>query len=109
MTPPKTEYTEQEKALVNYLKEKLAARGVEKFPRNWHLKQLTVARNMLAGDKAPTVEEWQKCIDWCFKEPFWKDKIDHLARVEALWSKYCLQGGRSLDKKRDKFRFLYLS
>jgi hypothetical protein len=109
MTPPKIAFTEEEKALVKYLKEKLAARGIEKFPRDFHLKQLTIARNMLAGDNAPTVEEWQKCIDWCFKEPFWKDKVDHLARVETLWSKYCLQGGRKAAKQDDKYHILYLS
>ncbi len=109
MVPPKTEFTEQEKALVKYFKEQLAVRGVEKYPRDWHLKQLTVARNMLAGEKAPALEEWQKCIDWCFKHKFWKDKVDHLARVEALWPRYCLQGGRKTKQEKDKFRLLYLS
>lgn len=104
---PKTEFTEPEKALVAYFKAKLAARGVEKFPRNWHLKQLTIARNMLAGDKAPSLEDWQSCIDWCFIDPYWKDKVDHLARVEALWSKYCLKRGPKRADKLDKYRLLY--
>lgn len=86
-------YTEAEKALVSYLKEKLAARGIQKFPRDWHLKQLSTARNMLAGDKAPSPEEWRRCIDWAFADPFWCDKVDHLARIEALWPKYMLQQG----------------
>ncbi len=108
MVPPKTEFNENEKALVKYFKDKLVALGVEKFPRDWHLKQLSTARNMLAGEKAPSVDEWKACIDWCFKEPFWKDKVDHLARVESLWPKYCLQGGRKVRKENDKYRLLYM-
>lgn len=86
-------YTEAEKALVSYLKEKLAARGVVKFPRDWHLKQLSTTRNMLAGDKAPALEKWCRCIDWAFNDSFWCSKVDHLARIEALWPKYMLQQG----------------
>ena len=104
--PPKTKFSDIEKALVDYLKSKLATHGIKKFPRDWHLKQLSTARNMLAGDNAPSLEQWKACIDWCFKEPFWKDKVDHLARVEALWPKYCLQERKP--SKKDKYRKLYL-
>lgn len=107
--PPRTEFTEQEKDLVQYLKDKLIARGVKKFPRNWHLLQLSVARNMLAGDNAPSLDNWKACVDWCFKDKFWRDKIDHLARVETLWTKFCLQGGRKAKEKKDKFSLLYMS
>ncbi|MTI82722.1 MAG: hypothetical protein FH756_02245 [Firmicutes bacterium] len=86
-------FSEEEKALVAHLKEKMKERGVNKFPRDWHLKQLSVARNMLAGENAPEVEQWEACIDWLFKDRYWKDKVDHLARVEALWPKYVLKGG----------------
>lgn len=105
--PPRNKFTEQEKLLVDYFKSKLVAFGITKFPRDWHLKQLSIARNMLAGDNAPSLEEWQNCIEWCFKDPYWKDKVDHLARVEALWPKYCLQV-RKPKKENDKYRLLYL-
>jgi len=91
-------YTETEKALVAYLKKALEARGVRKFPRDWHLKQLSCARTMLDGPAAPTLEEWQACIDWALAHSFWRDKIDHLARISWLWTQYCLQKSK---KKRD--------
>lgn len=83
-------YTETEKALVEYLKAKLAQAGVTKFPQDWHLKQLTTARRMLAGEAAPALDEWQACIDWAFSNEFWKTKVDHLARILALWPKFKL-------------------
>ncbi|WP_134214069.1 hypothetical protein, partial [Pelotomaculum propionicicum] len=80
-------YTEDEKALMKHLKAKLTQAGVTKYPADWHLKQLTIARRMLAGENAPTVAQWQACMDWAFADEFWCDKVDHLARVEGLWAK----------------------
>jgi hypothetical protein len=88
-----TGYSDQEKALVNYLKEKLVSRGITKFPRDWHLKQLSTARAMLAGDSAPSLQDWKTCIDWTFQNEYWQDKADHLAVVERLWPKYKLATG----------------
>jgi len=84
-------YSDNEKALVGYFKEQLKVRGILKFPRDWHLKQLAMARNMLAGENAPSLVEWKACIEWAFSDAFWGDKMDHLARVENLWAKYMLQ------------------
>jgi hypothetical protein len=91
MKPKPTCFTDEEKALVEYLKSRLKSRGVEKYPRDWHLKQLSVARDMLSGETAPTVEQWEACMDWLFNDEFWGDKIDHLSRVLALWPKYVLR------------------
>lgn len=108
-------YTEEEKALVEYLKDKLKARGVTKFPRDWHLKQLSVARTMLDGDQAPTVEQWKGCIDWAFSHPYWGDKIDHLARISWLWTQYVLRGHHKKagdpdrERRRQLLKSLYLS
>ncbi|MEW6540594.1 MAG: hypothetical protein AB1402_03115 [Bacillota bacterium] len=118
MTPKGSEtgYAEDEKALVNYLKEALKKRGVLRFPRDWHLRQLATARVMLAGRNAPSLDEWRKCIDWAFTEPYWKNRIDHLARIEGLWPRYVLQarpgtGGDSRDRKKERemIKKLYLS
>lgn len=97
-------FTEDEKALVEYFKDKLRQRGVEKFPRDWHLKQLTVARDMLAGENAPGLEEWKACIDWLFAHKYWGDKTDHLYRVAALWPQYILQAKKQLEKSGDTNR-----
>lgn len=107
-------FTEDEKALVEYLKEKLKQRGVMKFPRDWHLKQLTVARDMLAGEKAPGLEEWKTCIDWLMDHKYWGDKVDHLYRVEALWTQYILQAKKApaaqgSDRRKEIIKKLYLS
>ncbi|GBF34119.1 hypothetical protein DCCM_3231 [Desulfocucumis palustris] len=91
----KNKYTDEEKALVEYLKSKLISRGIVKFPRDWHLKQLSSARYMLAGDNAPNLDEWKACIDWCLADKFWCDKVDHLAAVERLRTKYSLQGNKA--------------
>lgn len=110
-------YTDDERRLVEYFKEQLRARGILKFPRDWHLKQLSTARVMLAGPDAPSVDQWKYCIDWCFAHEFWGDKVDHLARVESPWTKYVLQArkpapagaGKASDKEREILRRLYLS
>jgi hypothetical protein len=94
-------YTEDERRLVEELKARLRERGVLKLPRDWHLKQLSVARTMLEGKDAPTVEEWAACMDWAFAHKFWGDKVDHLARVAALWPQYVLQRGRKAAARRD--------
>jgi hypothetical protein len=89
----KSSYKDEEKSVVQYLKDVLKSRGVEKLPRDWHLKQLATAKIMLSGEKAPGVEEWKACIDWAFHNPFWCDKVDHLAAIERLWPKFVLQNG----------------
>ncbi|MEW6423154.1 MAG: hypothetical protein AB1523_00160 [Bacillota bacterium] len=107
----KKPYTE-EKALVEYLKAKLESRGVLKLPRDWHLRNLSVARTMLDGENAPSVEEWKACIDWAFAHEFWGDKVDHLARVANLWPKYVLQkrgGKQGRARKKELIKQLYLS
>ncbi len=109
----KKPYTEEEKALVEYLRKKLESRGVLKLPRDWHLRNLSVARTMLDGENAPSVEEWKACIDWAFWHKFWGDKVDHLARVANLWPKYVLQRqkcfGEGLERKKELIRRLYMS
>lgn len=95
---------------MEYFRQALKVRGVNRVPRNWHLKQLATARAMLAGENAPTVEEWKACIDWAFEEPYWKDRIDHLARIEALWPRFVLQCKKVRgDKKSEILRKLYLA
>ncbi|MCR4442944.1 MAG: hypothetical protein QHH10_11985 [Peptococcaceae bacterium] len=93
MSTKKTAFTDQEKELVGYFKVQLKSRGINKFPRDWHLKQLSTARDMLAGSTAPTLEQWKACIDWAFCDRYWKDKVDHLARILALWPQFVLKGG----------------
>lgn len=89
----RNDFSQEEKELVAYFKDKLKSRGITKFPRDWHLKQLSVARYLLSGDKPPSLDEWKSCIDWAFGDPYWGDKVDHLARIEALWPKYMLKHG----------------
>ena len=94
MTAPRKNkpFSDEEKALVTALKECLNAAGVNKFPADWHLKQLSTARRMLAGESAPDMAEWLACMKWAFDHPYWQDKVDHLARILALWPKYKLGG-----------------
>lgn len=115
----KKPYTEEEKALVEYLRKKLEARGVLKLPRDWHLRNLSVARTMLEGENAPPVEEWEACMDWAFGHKFWGDKMDHLARAVNLWPQYVLQTkktrgnsariDRERERKRELIKKLYMS
>lgn len=107
-------YTEAEKSLVQYFKDALRAKGVAKFPRDWHLKQLSCARTILDGPAAPTLEQWRACIDWAFKHPYWHDKIDHLARISWLWTQYCLQTsekkrGENEQRKKELIKSLYMN
>lgn len=99
-------YTDEEKHLVEYFREALRIRGVGQVPRDWHLKQLSTARAMLAGKNAPTLEDWKACIDWAFTEPFWKDKLDHLARIEALWPRFALQRKRADTRPRKEIELI---
>ncbi|MDQ7789928.1 MAG: hypothetical protein RDU41_07730 [Clostridia bacterium] len=108
-------YSDEEKALVEYFRQALKTRGVERVPRDWHLKQLSTARAMLAGEKAPSLDDWKACIEWAFTEAFWKDKLDHLARVEALWPRFILQmrkqdaGSETRRKEIELIKTLYMS
>jgi len=95
VTPTARPYSEDEKTLVEHFRQALKARGVNRVPRDWHLKQLATARAMLAGENAPSLDDWKACIDWVLtKEPYWRDRVDHLARVEALWPRFVLQARR---------------
>lgn len=114
MKKARTRYTDEERLLVDYLKAKLLARGVKRLPRDWHLKQLSMARVMLSGDNSPSLDEWKACIDWCFNHKYWSDKVDHLARADNLWTKYVLQARgaskeepRAAAKKKAFIRSLY--
>ena len=40
-------YSEDDKAVANYLKNKLKERGVTALPRNWHLKEYAIAQRLL--------------------------------------------------------------
>ena len=107
-------YSDEEKTLVEYFRQALKTRGVERVPRDWHLKQLSTDRAMLAGEKAPSLDEWKACIDWAFCEPYWKDKLDHLARVESLWPRFILQKskrvtGGNRQKEIELIKTLYMS
>jgi|GEM_PF-4131664 hypothetical protein len=95
-------YKEEEKILVEYLKEKLKSRGVLIFPRDWHLRNLAVARTMLEGNNSPSIQEWQKCIDWAFGHEYWGDKVDHLARVFSLWPRYVMQHKKRKAKTKEE-------
>ncbi|WP_157863030.1 hypothetical protein [Desulfofarcimen acetoxidans] len=97
-------YTDEEKHLVECLKNKLKEAGVTKFPRDWHLKQLSTAKWMLSGVDSPSVADWLVCIDWAFSDDYWKDKIDHLARIMSLWPKFKLQQGGDSHAKRGRGR-----
>lgn len=95
-------YSEEEKELVKYFKEKLISKGVTKFPRDWHLKQLSVARYLLSGENSPSVTDWKSCIDWAFNHQYWGDKVDHLSTVERLWIEYKLKAGRKSQREYDR-------
>ncbi|MDI6711484.1 MAG: hypothetical protein QME76_12520 [Bacillota bacterium] len=108
---PAAEREAAAKALVAYLKEKLAAQGVTKLPRDWHLRQLSTARTMLDGPRAPGLADWCACIDWAFSDTYWMDKVDHLATVARLWPKYALQhkpGAAGGAPSRASYRDLYV-
>lgn len=81
-------YSEDDKAVANYLKEKLQKRGVTALPRNWHLKEYAIAQRLL---KKSTVSELRGCIDWLFSDEYWHDKIDSLLVVERQLPKYQLK------------------
>lgn len=98
-------YTAEEKELVRYFREQLRARGVDYFARDWHLRQLTVARRLLAG--GPALEDWKDCIRWALSDVYWRDKVDHLACVERLYPKYALRAEK--ERKKKLIRSLYVT
>jgi hypothetical protein len=89
-TTKKPKYSEDDKAIANYLKEKLQNQGVTAFPRDWHLKEYAVAHRLL---KSSNVLELKGCIDWLFKDEYWHNKTDSLLVVERQLPKYQLQKG----------------
>lgn len=85
---PKPKYSEDAKAVANYLKEKLQVKGVTAFPRDWHLKEYAVAHRLL---QKSNVNELKGCIDWLFNDDYWCDKVDSLLAVERQLPKYQLR------------------
>ncbi len=89
-TTKKPKYSEDDKAIANYLKEKLQSQGVTAFPRDWHLKEYAVAHRLL---KSSNALELKGCIDWLFEDEYWHNKTDSLLVVERQLPKYQLQKG----------------
>lgn len=81
-------FTDDEKFIAEYLKEKLQQKGVTAFPRNWHLKQYSTAKSLL---KKVTQKEVLECIDWALNDPYWRDKVDGLQTISKILPKYQLQ------------------
>jgi len=100
-TIKKPKYSDDDKAIANYLKEKLQNQGVTVFPRDWHLKEYAVAHRIL---KKSNVFELKGCIDWLFEDEYWHDKTDSLLVVERQLPKYQLQKGGTLHVRGDPNR-----
>ena len=82
-TPPEA------KAVAKYLKERLAAAGVDHLPRDWHLKNYATAERMIKSGVDPG--ELLACIDWLFADAYWCDKVTDLLVVERQYPKFKLQ------------------
>ena len=108
-------FSVEQKELVAYFKDKLKSRGITKFPRDWHLKQLSVARYLFTGDKPPSLAELKSCIDWAFEHQFLGYKVDHLATVERVWIEFKLKNSKrdqeqqEKEAKRKKFANIYMN
>ena len=86
--PVKPSFTEKEKTASNYLKDKLVDNGVTVFPRNWHLKQYSIAKLLLTK---LTIDEVISCIDWAFNDQYWRTRIDGLQTIQRILPKWQLQ------------------
>jgi len=94
-------YSEDDKAVANYLKNKLKERGVTALPRNWHLKEYAIAQRLL---KKSSVSELRECINWLFTDDFWHDKVDSLLTVERQLPKFQLRKGAIKNGRADPTR-----
>jgi len=77
------------KSVAKYLKERLAAAGVDHVPRDWHLKNYATAERMIKSGVDPG--ELLACIDWLFADSYWCDKVTDLLVVERQYPKFRLQ------------------
>ncbi len=85
----KKETSPEAKAVAKYLKERLAAAGVDHLPRDWHLKNYATAERMIKSGVDPG--ELLACIDWLFSDAYWCDKVTDLLVVERQYPKFKLQ------------------
>ncbi len=84
----KPKYSDEDKAIACYLKDKLVANGVTVFPKDWLLKNYSTAHRLL---NMASSDEIKDCIDWLFSDRYWHDKIDSLLVVERQLAKYQMQ------------------
>lgn len=79
--------------LVRALKRALEERGVAQgLPRDWHLRELGIARRLLA--KGIPAEEWEACMAWGFRDPWWSERLVSLGMLERIWPRYRMASRR---------------
>ena len=69
------------KRLAGGLKQRLKARGVTVFPRDWHLKAQASAQRLLG---TLSIAEAEALMDWALAHPFWGTKISDMYRIVTL-------------------------
>lgn len=80
------------KQVVQHLHEQLSSRGVNHLPRDWHLKQYSVAARIIRSGVSPG--ELIACVDWLFANEYWCDKVADMLAVERQFPRFKLaQGG----------------
>jgi hypothetical protein len=76
---------EEAKELAAYLKQRLQARGVTEFSRDWHLKAAAVTQTMLRRNGYGVI---YGCINWLLDHEFWATKVDRMEVVRDHLGEY---------------------
>lgn len=81
------------KELNLFLKAKLIDRGVTIFNRDWNLKNYAVIESLL---KSVSEDEIRGCIEWGFKDDYWKSNIVSIEVIRRILPKYQLKNSKRL-------------
>ena len=81
----KPKFSKETRELSNYLRKKIEELGIDLFPRDWTLKNMSTAKRLLS---VRPFSYWLEIIDWGMDNPYWKTRIFMLKDVEWAATEY---------------------
>lgn len=86
--PVKDPITQQDRDLATYLYDTLSSLEAAPLDSRWFPRNLKIASSI---HKKMSLEDSKAVVDWCFQDPWWKDKITELSAVVTAYPKFKLK------------------
>jgi len=96
-TDKSSKFSKTATEIVKWFRQLLEEKGVTVFPRDWYIKNYSVADSML---KHTTEAEIREAIQWGLKHDYWSDKIDSLSTVKKYFPKFQMEKQNKVKLKK---------